>query len=424
MAVRNYGRNVQFSPARRVEPTSADELARIIRESRRVRAVGAAHSWSPAIVTDGALVSLDRMRSVIEIDRAASRITVQGGMRLRELNQVLAKNGLALANLGSIDSQSVAGVIATGTHGTGRGFRCLSAQVARLDLIDGTGGAVTLERGHPDFAGAVVALGALGIVHAVTFDVVPAFQLHDVTRLERFDDIIERIDEHVAATDHFKVWWFCPHEDAVVFRFTRTDQPANDSALRRWFKDRVFAVAVYRTLLAVGHLSRRRWIPRINKFLVGEAGRPLDRISASHIGFLTPIPPVHREAEWAFDVADARPLIREYRRLLPDSGHTYNFIQELRFSKADDLWLSPAYQRDSIWLSLYNIDRTHWPAQLAKFEAFARAHGGRPHWGKEHTVDREYLRAQYPRLDDFAALAARYDPERKFRNDWLDRILA
>ena len=423
MAVRNYGRNVEFSPARRVEPTSADELARIIRESRRVRAVGAAHSWSPAIVTDGTLVSLDRMRSVIELDRAASRITVQGGMRLRELNQVLAKNGLALANLGSIDSQSVAGVIATGTHGTGGAFRCLSAQVARLDLIDGTGRAVTLERGHPDFAGAVVGLGALGIVHAVTFDVVPAFQLHDVTKLERFDDIIERIDEHVASTDHFKVWWFCPHDDAVVFRFTRTDQPANDSALRRWFKDRVFAVAVYRTLLAVGHLSGRRWIPRINKFLVGEAGRPLDRISASHIGFLTPIPPVHREAEWAFDVADARPLIREYRRLLPDSGHTYNFIQELRFSKADDLWLSPAYQRDSIWLSLYNIDRTHWPAQLEKFEAFARAHGGRPHWGKEHTVDREYLRAQYPRLDDFVSLAARYDPERKFRNDWLDRIV-
>jgi len=115
--------------------------------------------------------------------------------------------------------------------------------------------------------------------------------------------------------------------------------------------------------------------------------------------------------------------LREYRRLLPDGGHSYNFIQELRFSKADDLWLSPAYQRDSIWLSLYNIDRKNWPAQLAKFEAFARAHGGRPHWGKEATFDRAYLRAQYPRLDDFAELAARHDPEGKFRNAWLDEIL-
>jgi FAD/FMN-containing dehydrogenase len=423
MAVRNFGRNIRFVPRRRVEPRTVEELATIIRESKRVRAVGAAHSWSPAIVTDDTLVSLDRMRAVIELDRDASQITVQAGMRLRELNRHLDQHGLALANLGSIDSQSIAGVIATGTHGTGREFRCISAQVARLELIDGTGRAVTLERGHPDFAGAVVGLGALGVVHAVTFDVVEAFRLRDVTGLARFDDVIERLEEHVASADHFKLWWLCPNDDAVIYRFDRTDQPANDSKLRRWFKDRVISVAVYRTLLAVGHASGRRWIPRINRFLSREAGRPLDRITPSHVGFLTPIPPVHAEAEWAFDLADARPLLREYRRLLPDGGHSYNFIQELRFSKADDLWLSPAYQRDSIWLSLYNIDRRNWPAQIAKFEAFARAHGGRPHWGKEATFDRAYLRSQYPRLDDFTALAARHDPEGKFRNAWLDGIL-
>jgi FAD/FMN-containing dehydrogenase len=143
----------------------------------------------------------------------------------------------------------------------------------------------------------------------------------------------------------------------------------------------------------------------------------------SHLGFLTPIPPIHRESEWAFDLANVRPLMAEYRRLLPDCGHSYNFIQELRFSKADDLWLSPAYQRDSVWLSLYNIDRRNWPAQLAKFEAFARANGGRPHWGKEATFDRAYLSAQYPRLADFAALARRFDPDGKFRNAWIDQIV-
>jgi L-gulonolactone oxidase len=421
--VRNYGGNVRFTPRARALPRDVDELARIVREAKRVRAVGAAHSWSPAIVTDDTLVSLDRMRGVMQLDRAAKQITVQGGMRLRELNQHLDREGLALANLGSIDSQSVAGVIATGTHGSGKAFRCLSAQVARLELIDGTGRNVTLERGHPDFAGAVVGLGALGIVHAVTFDVVDAFRLHDTSGTASFAETIEQLDEHLAAHDHFKVWWLVPHEEAVVFRYQRTDRAANDSALRRWFKERVIAVAVYRTLLVVGHASGRRLIPRINGFLTREAGRKLNRVVESHIGFLTPIPPVHAEAEWAFDVTDAKPLLREYRRLLPDGGHSYNFIQELRFSKADELWLSPAYQRDTIWLSLYNIDRKNWPAQLAKFEAFARAYGGRPHWGKEATIDREYLRGQYARLDEFAALAARYDPERKFRNAWLDSIL-
>lgn len=420
--IRNFARNIGFRPRRLVRPTTPEQLAGVIRESERVRAVGAAHSWSPAIVTDDTLVSVERMHEVVALDRARRQITVQAGMRLRELNAELDRQGLALANLGSIDTQSVAGVIATGTHGTGRDFRCLSAQVARLELIDGTGRAVTLERGHPDFDGAVVGLGALGIVHAVTFDVVDAFQLHDITGLERFDDVIEHIDEHVAGSDHFKLWWFAPSEEAVVFRYARTDRPANDSRVRRWFKERVLAVAVFRTLLAAGKLSGRRWIPSINRFMTGQAGRPLERVVPSHVGFLTPVPPIHLESEWAFELVHARALLREYRRLLPDHGHSYNFLQEIRFTRADDLWLSPAYQRDSIWLSLYNIDRRY-PEQLAKFEAFAREHGGRPHWGKLATFDRAYLRTQYPRLDDFTALAARYDPQRKFRNAWLDAIL-
>jgi len=421
--IRNFGGNLRFRPRRVVRPRTVAELAGVIRESSKLRAVGAAHSWSPAIVTPDTLVSLDRMRSVIELDRARGQITVQGGMRLRELNAYLDARGLALANLGSIDSQAVAGVIATGTHGTGGAFRCLSTQVARLQLIDGTGREVVLARGEPDFDGAVVALGALGIVHAVTFEVVPAFRLHDVTCLERFEDVIERIDEHVAGCDHFKLWWFAPSEQSVVFRYRRTDAPANDSATRRWIKDRVIGVAVYRSLLAAGHLSRRRWIPAINRFLTNQAGKPLDRIAPSHVGFLTPVPPVHAESEWAFDLADAKSLLREYRRLFVDGSHTFNFLQEIRFTRADELWLSPAYRRDSLWLSLYNIDRRGWSEQLARFEAFARAHGGRPHWGKEATFDRAYLRGQYARLDDFAELAARYDPDHKFRNAWLDGIL-
>lgn len=398
-----------------------DELAAIVRESTKLRAVGGAHSWSPAIVTEDTLVSLDRMRSVVALDRG--QVTVQAGMSLRALNAYLDTKGLALANLGSIDSQSVAGVIATGTHGTGAAFRCLSTQVARLELIDGSGRAVTIARGHPDFDGAVVGLGALGIVHAVTFDVVPAFRLHDVTRLERFDDVIENIDELVVSCDHFKLWWFAPGEDVVVFRYRRTDEPANDSAARRWFKDRVIGVGAYRTLLAAGHLSRRRWIPSINRFLTSQAGRPLDRIAPSHVGFLTPVPPVHAETEWAFERAVAKGLLREYRRLICESGYTYNFLQEIRFTKGDELWLSPAYQRDSIWLSLYNIDRRRWPAQLSMFESFARAHGGRPHWGKEAAFDRSYLRSQYTRLDEFGTLATKYDPHHKFRNAWLASIL-
>ncbi len=421
--VRNYGRNVQFAPRQVAQPRTVEQLQAIVRAATRVRAVGAAHSWSPAFVTDDTLVSFDRMRAPIALDRERRQVTVQAGMRLFELNRYLDGLGLALANLGSIDQQSVAGVIATATHGTGGNFRCLSAQVARLELIDGRGQRVTLARGDRDFAGAVVGLGALGMVYEVTFDVVDAFQLHDVTRTVTFDHLIENIEAYVADHDHFKFWWLPPDDDVITYCWQRTNAPANDGATRRWFKERVLSVAVYRSLVAVGQLSGRRLIPSINRFLTRVSGVPLDRIVKSNIGFLTPIPPIHREAEWAFDVRNAKTLLREYRELLPAGGHTYNFIQEMRFTKADDLWLSPAYQRDSIWLSLYNIDPLHWDAQVAKFEAFARAHGGRPHWGKEASVDRAYLRSQYVHLDDFARMAEHYDPLRKFRNPWVDTIL-
>ncbi len=421
--MRNFGRNLKFTPRQVARPQGVEELRAIVRAARKVRAVGGGHSWSPAIVTDDTLVSLERMRGEARIDRERMQVTAPGGMRLRALNGVLDRHGLALANLGSIDSQAVAGVIATGTHGTGRAFPCLSAQVARLAMIDGRGERVTVERGEEGFDGAVVALGALGVVYEVTFDVVPAFRLHDTTGLLGFDEAIERLEEKCAGYDHFKLWWIAPTDEVIAFGYRRTDEAANDRRLRRFVQERVISVAVYRTLVTVGLLSGRRLIPRINRFLTRQAGRALDRISPSHVGFLTPVPPVHRESEWAFDAAKAPELLRAYRELLPGEGHTYNFIQEVRFSRGDSLWLSPAYQRDSLWLSLYNIDRRNWGAQLARFEAFARAHGGRPHWGKEAAFDRGYLRQQYARLEDFAKLAAQYDPQRKFRNAWLDSIL-
>jgi hypothetical protein len=227
---------------------------------------------------------------------------------------------------------------------------------------------VTLARGDADFAGAVVGLGALGITTAVTFDVVPAFQLHDVTTRASFAAALAGLDAALAASDHYKLWWLPPSDDVIVYDRRRTDRRSDDSRLRRFVKDRVVSVAMYRALVAAGRASGRRWIPGINRFLTREAGRPLERVVPSTIGFLTPVPPVHREGEWAFAAADAARLLPAYRELLLGGGHTYNFIQELRWSAADDLWLSPAYQRDTIWLSLYNID----PAGLA---GAARAHG-------------------------------------------------
>ena len=420
----NYGRNVAFAPAEIATPGSAAELREVVRRSARVRVMGSRHSWSRAIVTDDTLVSLERMTRIVAVDEATLQVTVQAGVTLRALIAELDRRGLALANLGSIDRQTVAGAISTGTHGTGLAFQCLAAQVVALRLVDGRGEERALRRGDADFDAVVVGLGCFGVVYEVTLQVVRSFQIHAITERAPFDDVVDRLDEHLRAYDHFKLWWLVPDDHVIVFKNRRTDAPRNDSDLVRWFKDELLSVAVYRSLVALQRLDRKRLVPLVNRLLGREVGKRYERICKSHVGFLTPDPPVHRETEWAFDLADAPRLLREYRRALLDSGHTYNFIQEIRFSRGDDFWLSPAYGRDSIWLGMYNMDSDErWADQLRAFEAFAVRNGGRPHWGKEAGFDPAYLRGQLPRLEDFRALAAQYDPDGKLANDWARRVL-
>lgn len=421
--IRNYGRTWRFAPRAVERPTSVDALRRVVTGARRLRAVGSAHSWSTGIHTDDTLVSLDGMRRVLDVDRVARRATVQAGIKLKELIAELEKRGLALANLGSIAEQSLAGAIATGTHGSGIGFRCLADQVQSLSLVDGRGEIRRVDRGDPDFDAVVVGLGAFGVVHEITLSVVPVFQMHAITDTAPFDEVIESLEDRLRTYDHFKMWWLVPEDSVIVFQNRRTNEPRNDSDLERWFKDEFLSVVVYRTFLGLQKLERKRLVPAVNRILGGQVGKRFERICKSHVGFLTPSPPVHREAEWAFDLADAKALLRGYRRLMLESGHTFNFIQEIRFTRGDDFWLSPCHGRDTIWLSLYNIDSdARWDDQLRRFEAFARAHGGRPHWGKEARFDPDYLASQYPRLGDFDARMREYDPQRKFANRWIDGI--
>jgi L-gulonolactone oxidase len=423
--IANYGKNLRFAPKLVAYPANADEIARHVRSARKVRAMGSRHSWSPGIVTDDMLLSLDRMNRVLDVDTTSLRVTVQAGIKLKDLVRHLDARGLALANLGSIIEQSLAGAMATGTHGTGIAFQCLASQVESLKLVDGAGRERELRRGERAFDAVVVGLGCFGVVHEMTLRVVPSFQIHAITDVVPFDDVIENLDAYVRGFDHFKLWWLVPSDRVVVYTHKRTGEPRNDSDLTRWFKDELISVAAYRTLVALGKVNRARFIPTINEWLTSMAGARFERTCKSYVGFLTPDPPVHRETEWAFDYAHAKDLLRKYRVLLTTGGHAYNFIQEVRFTQGDDFWLSPAYGRDSIWLSMYNIDAdAPWRAQLARFETFAMANGGRPHWGKEGRLDAAYLAAAYPRREAFRVLMKEHDPGEKFVNAWAETIFA
>jgi L-gulonolactone oxidase len=400
------------------QPETETEIAEALKHSNKLRIVGTGHSWSPICLSTDTLLSLDRYNKVLSLNKENLQVTVQAGIKLWQLNKYLDDNGLALKNLGSISRQSVAGAISTGTHGTGINFPILAGQVEEFKLIKPDGTILKIHRANDEelFNLSVVNLGALGIISEITLNVVPAYCLHEQTYVADLNQVIDNLDAIVNETDHFKLWWF-PH----VYRYTRTQQPANDSLFRQWFMDEFLSVNVYRLLLKVGNINRN-WRTNINRTLVKKFIHPIDRIEKSYKVFNVPEPPIHREVEWAFDLKVAKELLKEYTGMINTSKHRINFIQEIRFTKADNYALSPCYGRNTMWLGAYNADNFGWYELMRDFEKLAITYNGRPHWGKEFTLSAKYLSKQYPMFEKFNTVRQQFDPHMKLMNDYIARI--
>lgn len=419
----NWARNQQCTPQNYYQPENEEDLIAVVTSSAHIRLTGTGHSWSPVCITNHTLVNLDRYSKVLHTDRENMQVKVQAGIKLKALIEHLDRHGLAMKNLGSINYQSLAGAVSTGTHGSGIAYKILGSQIEEFTMIKATGEKLTVHstRDKELFNLCLVNLGCLGVISEITLNVVPAFNLHDYTVAIDYNEAIDRLDDYINNTNHFKMWWF-PHTDKMVmYRYNRTLEKTNDTRLRQWFMDEFISVAGYRLLLMVGNIHRplRKGI---NKLLVQNFSKPLDRIAKSFEVFIVPEPPLHREVEWAFDRKHAKELLRDYKQLIESSGHLINFIQEIRFTRADEYALSGCYGRDTIWLGAYNADNHGWRELMHDFEKLAIKYNGRPHWGKEFTVDKQYLQSVYPQWQAFNTLRRQLDPRGKFENEMIKQL--
>ncbi|MDB5225997.1 MAG: hypothetical protein JWN78_190 [Bacteroidota bacterium] len=410
---KNWAKNVRFKAPFFTQPETEQEIIDLIKQHQKIRVVGSGHSWSALCESEGLLMNLEKYNKVLELNKPAKTIKVQAGIKLHQLNILLDKEGMALSILGSIAKQTIAGAISTGTHGSGIRFQSLASQIIEFSLIKANGEKIILKKGDENF-NAAISLGCLGVISEVTLQVTDAFNLHDKTYVAKFSEVINNIDEYLAH-DHFKLWWFPPCDEVVIYTYKRTDVKRNDSRLRQILNDEILSVWAYRMLVKVGNLVNK-WRNPINRFLTSQMKGPLDRIEKSFMVFNVPEPPKHRETEWAFDVKDAKELLTAYQQLFTGSHFTFNFIQEIRFTKGDDFWLSECFERDTLWIGAYNHEDKQWNEILNSFEVFAQKHNGRPHWGKEFTVRKNYLEKNYPKYAAFIELRKQFDPEGKFLN--------
>jgi len=427
--VANWARNQRWVVAERAMPRGTDEVAAIVRRAAsdgvRVKAIGAGHSFTAAAVTDGIQVSLDRMDRVLGIDHGTHQMTVQAGIRLHRLNDELAAAGMAMPNLGDIDRQSIAGAIATATHGTGLALGNLATAVVGMELVTGAGDVRRLDAAtDPDLLRvARVALGALGIVTEVTLQCVPAFDLHARETIEPLDDVLDGLLEHAAAVDHFELYWMPGGgRRCQVKRNIRTDEPRRPQSRLGYVRDKWLGENVGFGLVC--RVGRRfpRATPTVARLVTSAAGER-DLVDRSDRVFCSPRRVRFVEMEYGLPVehlAEAVRRLRDETRRLPTP---ILFPIEVRISAADDIALSTGFGRTSGWIAVHQYHGAPYEEYFGLVERIMDDYAGRPHWGKLHTQRASTLAPRYPQWDEFQVVRDKLDPDRTFANPYLDRVL-
>jgi L-gulonolactone oxidase len=426
-AWQNWAGNQRSIASSVVRPTSTDEVAGVIRTAQTagqpVKPIGSGHSFTAAAATTGVRVELGGLAGLVHVDRASRLVRVRAGTTLSAVNAALATHGLAMPNLGDIDVQTVSGALATGTHGTGVGYGCLSTFVEELEVVLGTGEIVRCSRAErPDiFMAALVGVGAIGIVTEVTLRCVDAFVLHADERPTPLADVLASIDERISTNDHFEFYWM-PYTEKTLTksnnRVPADNQPRGDFS--RWFNDDLLENTV---LGGVVRLARAApaFTPGLLR-MTASAFSARSYTERSDLVFTSPRRVRFVEMEYGLPRAALGEAFAGLRRVIDQLPGKVTFPVEVRFTAADDIWLSHGHGRDNAYIAIHQFVGVPFEEYLRGFEAVCVPLGGRPHWGKMHYRDAASLRNVYPRFDDFLAVRDKTDPDRVLANAYTRQV--
>jgi L-gulonolactone oxidase len=464
MRITNWAATYTANPASFFEPASVEEVRAAVlgaaKAGRVVRAVGSACSPNDCAMSDDVMVSLRRMNRVLEVDRARRLVKVEGGATLASISAALEAHHLALPNLGSISDQTIAGCIATGTHGTGAREGVLATNIVQLEAVLSDGSVRVLSRdgvqaassspspspsssplpldgvdGADLFRAFLCSLGCLGIITGVVIQAVPAFDLRATERPDSFSSVLADLGARVASAPFYRFHWY-PHTDhikewraePVEPRAHRAPPPSAAARAWAWLRDVLFgfhllqlALLVSLAVPALVPLINRVWRRAVNASKTEVVDRS-DRVFNFNCLFQQHVD------EWAVPVAHLPAVLSELRAAIDTCGFKAHFPVEVRFVAGDDIPLSPSYGHPTAWIGVIAYKpfgfEPEFKPYFAAFERILAAHGGRPHWAKDFGLrgDAGFARA-YPLWHHFKALRERVDPTGVFANAWARRTL-
>lgn len=439
----NWAGTVTSRPRLTTAPPDATALLRTVDRAvatgERIRVVGAGHSFSPAAATNGIQVSLEHFTAVESViphpdNPGEHLLTVGAGIRLQELNSILAGHNLALANLGDIDLQSLAGAFSTGTHGTGVNLPGLAGFVYGVRILVASGEImeISLHKNAHLLPAVAVSLGALGIIIAVTLRCVPAFHLHAHDKPSPLAEVLESLngpDGLIHSNDHMEFFWF-PGTTGTLLKTSnrvpvdaeqkphRATQLVHDT--RAWIDEELLANGLFQF---TNSLSAR--VPALAapvNILASRALTAREYVAPSHEVFVSQRRVKFVEMEYAIPLEALHDTFVDVMRIANRKDFSVQFPVEVRTGAADDLWLSPAQGRTTAYVAIHQYQHSRYREYFDTVEEVFRSVGGRPHWGKMHTLGSEDFAQLYPHFGDFHDLRASLDPRGTFTNHYTNKV--
>ncbi|HRI27546.1 MAG TPA: D-arabinono-1,4-lactone oxidase, partial [Chitinophagales bacterium] len=411
---KNWSGIVSYQPQKVYMPYSEEEIVEVVKHNaarkRKMRTIGSGHSWTPLCETEQALISLDNYQGIESVNHAAMQATVYAGTKIHQLTQMLFQEGLALENLGDIDRQSIAGAISTGTHGTGINFGIIPTQIIGLKLVTASGDVVTCSaQENPDvFKAAQVSLGVLGIISTITFQCVPAYKLRYVADKENLHSCLANIDNYNAHNRNFEFYWF-PYSDVCQTKFSNiTDEPVQDNPVSDYLNGVVLENGIFGAVSEAVRLAPNLTtkVAKLASTLVS----PFSKTNWSHKVYATPRMVKFNEMEYNLPIEQFKDTLLEVVDAFNHYRFKVHFPLENRFLKGDDIYLSPAYGRDSAHISFHVYKGMPYKAYFDAMESICRNHQGRPHWGKLHNLTAKELQPIFPKWNDFLKVRRSLDP--------------
>jgi len=425
--MKNWSKLIEWHPQQVLTPDTTEAIQSIIQtaiqQKKKIRVVGSAHSFTSLCKVEDILVSLDKYQGIVHIDKNTNEVTVKAGTKIHQLNQWLSEEGLALENMGDIDVQSIAGAISTGTHGTGTAFGNLCTQITKIQFVNGLGNTVTCSPSDQPqvFKSAILSLGLLGVITEITFQCIPLYNLELSIKRATLEDVLNQLEDYNNRNRHFEFYWFLNTPYVMTKELNITTEKASSNRFREYIQEAILENYGFKFLCEIANWfpSLSRWASRVTAGSVSK----FRKVKNSHKAFSTRRIVRFNEMEYNVPIETYKDVKKEITQWIDKHNKHIMFPMENRFVKGDDIFLSPAYQRNSAYIAVHAYNKKDCHQYFAAIEDIFKAYNGRPHWGKMHTQTAKEFQQLYPEFGTFKAIQQTHDPHTLFQTPYMDLIM-